>query len=39
MLEWRQVAADGGTQMTGQSCAMHGDDGRFVDITGFFTAP
>ncbi len=37
LASWRQVAADGSTQGTGRSCAIHGDDGRFVDITGFFT--
>jgi hypothetical protein len=33
---WRQVSADGTTAVHGASVAIHGDDGRFLDVTGFF---
>jgi len=36
LAQWRQVSADRRTTMQGISIARHGDDGRFVDIAGFF---
>jgi SnoaL-like domain len=39
LASWHQVAADGTTAMEGWSCAIHSDDGRLCDITGFFSLP
>lgn len=36
LAQWRQLAPDGGVVRHGASFAMHGADGRFTQVTGFF---
>lgn len=39
LASWHQESADGTITMHGWSCAIHSDDGRLSDITGFFPKP
>lgn len=38
LAQWRQVAADESVQTRGASFAVHAEDGRLLDVTGFFFA-